>query len=94
MTKNIIIKGLKNIVYIIENKVYHNLKQIYLMSVSQDSLKELITEKLLLKYCMKLNGLKYKSILGNKSYDTYVVENFKNVVKEIITHISYNLKYY
>jgi hypothetical protein len=31
MTKNIIIKGLKNIVYIIENKVYHNLKQIYLL---------------------------------------------------------------
>ena len=93
MTKNIIINGLKNIVYIIENKVYYNLNQIYLMSVSQDSLKELITKKLLLKYCIKLNSLKYKYILCNKSYDTYVVENFKNVVKEIITHISYNLKY-
>ena len=94
MSKTIIIDGLKNILYIIENKIYYNLKQVYLMSVSQDDLKQFVTKKLHIKYCAKLNSLKYKPVLSNNSYDKYVAENYKNVIKEIICHITYgNLHY-
>lgn len=94
MSRTIIIDGLKNILYIIENNIYYNLKQVYLMSVSQDDLKQFVTKKLHIKYCAKLNSLKYKPVLSNNSYDKYVAENYKNVIKEIIYHITYSNLHY